>query len=84
MSEEMGRHHTHNPHRQDVCTKNKPSRYITNQYTCDMVKWLQEPTYIGGHKPRKGGHRMVSGIVRAKAKRMIAHEITNSLEDNGK
>lgn len=73
----------HNPHRQDECPKNRPSKYISMRCDWGMVQWLQEPTSYGGHKPRKGGHRMVSGIVRAKVKREIAKEITESLEDNG-
>lgn len=74
----------HNPHRQDECPKNRPSKYISMRCDWDMVGWLQEPVNFGGHKPRKGGHRMVSGIVRAKVKREIAKEITYSLADDGK
>lgn len=68
-----------NPHRQDECPKNQPSKYITTR--CGNVCWLQEPTSFGGHKPRKGGHRMVSGIVRAKVKRDISKEIKYYLEE---
>lgn len=74
----------HNPHRQDECPKNKPSKYISMRCDDTKVHWLQEPVNFGGHKPRRGGHRMVSGIVRAKVKREIAKEITYSLADDGK
>ena len=40
-----------------------------------MVSWLQEPGSFGGHKPKKGGHRMVSGIVRAKEKEELKEDI---------
>ena len=71
----------HNPHRQDECPKNHPSKYITTRCDWSRVKWLQEPTNFSGHKPRKGGHRMVSGIVRAKIRKEILKEIKDSMED---
>lgn len=71
----------HNTHRQDECPKNHPSKYITTRCDWSRVKWLQEPTNFSGHKPRKDGHRMVSGIVRAKIRQEISKEIKDSLED---
>lgn len=42
---------------------------------------MQEPGTFGGHKPKKGGHRMVSGIVRAKEKKEAEQEIDELLND---
>ena len=67
---------TDNPHKFDEMPKNRPSKYITTR--CGNVEWLQEPTSFGGHKIRREGHRMVSGIVRAKIKEEIRKDIENS------
>lgn len=66
---------TDNSHKFDEMPKNRPSKHITSK--CAKAGWLQEPGTFGGHKPKKGGHRMVSGIVRAKTK----NEIRKELED---
>ncbi len=63
-----------NPHRQDEAPKNHPSRYITTHCSAD-VHWLQESTSFGGHSIPKGGHRMVSGLVRANVKKEIRKQI---------
>ena len=65
-----------NPHHLDEMPKNCPSRLITTHCSAD-VSWLQEPTSFGGHKPRKGGHRMVSGIVRASLKEELHRDMQN-------
>ena len=65
-----------NPHHWDEMPKNLPSRLITTHCSA-YVSWLQEPTSFGGHKPRKGGHRMVSGIVRASLK----EELRRNMQD---
>ena len=57
-----------NPHRQDEMLKNSPSRLVTTHCGA-CVHWLQEPTSFGGHSIPWGGHRRVSGLVRASLKR---------------
>ena len=71
-----------NLHRQDEAPKNRPSKYISTRCDAIMVRWLQEPGSFKGHKPRKGGHRMVSGIVRAKVKKEVAKEMSAVWEEN--
>ena len=68
----------HNPHRLDEVPKNSPSRYITTHCSAD-VSWLQESTSFGGHSIPKGGHRIVSGIVRANVKEEVRKEIEAEL-----
>lgn len=67
-----------NEHRQDECPKNKPSKFITTRCNISKVSWLQESTSFGGHKIPKGGHRKVSGIVRAKVREEVRREITDA------
>ena len=57
-----------NKHRQDEMPKNSASRFIQQRIARDKISWLQEPGTFGGHKPHKGAHRMISGIIRAKLK----------------
>ena len=71
---------TKNPHRQDEAPKNKPSKYILTHCSAD-VAWLQESTSFGGHSIPKGGHRRVSGIVRANVKKEIRKQIQEELND---
>ena len=71
----------HNPHRMDEVPKNSPSRYIKTHCTAD-VHWLQESTSYGGHHIPKGGHRRVSGIVRANVKEEIRKQISEELIQN--
>ena len=68
-----------NEHRQDECPKNRPSKFITTICSFSKVAWLQEFTSYGGHKIPKGGHRKVSGIVRAKVREEVRREIVNEL-----
>ena len=68
-----------NEHRQDECPRNKPSKFITTRCSFSKVAWLQEFTSYGGHKIPKGGHRKVSGIVRAKVREEVRREIVNEL-----
>ena len=68
-----------NEHRQDECPRNKPSKFITTRCSFSKVAWLQEFTSYGGHKIPKGGHRKVSGIVRAKMREEVRREIVNEL-----
>lgn len=69
-----------NEHRQDECPKNKPSKYITLRCSFSKVAWLQESTSFGGHKIPKGGHRKVSGIVRAKVREEVRREIEDQAQ----
>ena len=59
---------------------NYPSRYITSHCSAE-VGWLQESTSFGGHSIPKGGHRRVSGLVRASVKREVRKEIESELND---
>ena len=69
-----------NPHRQDEVPKNKPSLYVTTHCSA-CVYWLQESTSFGGHSIPRGGHRRVSGLVRASVKREIQKQIDSELND---
>lgn len=71
-----------NPHRQDEAPKNWPSRFITTHCSND-ISWLEDSTSFGGHSRPKGGHRRVSGIVRASLKEETRKEIESQLEDEG-
>lgn len=68
-----------NPHRLDEVPKNSPSKYITMHCDWGLVSWLQESTSYGGHGIPKGGHRRVSGIVRARVKEEVRREISEEL-----
>lgn len=68
-----------NEHCLDEMPKNCPSKFIVQHIGFSTVQWLQEPGSFGGHKPHKGGHARVSGIVRAKVRaeyrRLIKSEL---------
>ena len=64
-----------NKHRRDEMPKNHPSRYILERIGFSKVSWLQESTSFGGHSIPTGGHRKVSGIVRAKVKEEVREQI---------
>lgn len=68
-----------NEHRQDGCPKNKPSKFITARCSLSKVAWLQESTSFGGHSIPKGGHRKVSGIVRAKVREEVRRDIEDQI-----
>ena len=70
-----------NPNRLDEMPKNSPSRYIITHCNQEKVRWLQESTSFGGHSIPKGGHRKVSGLVRASVKEEIRKEIETELND---
>ena len=70
---------TSNSHKFDEMPKNRVSKYV--RLRCPNAEWLQEPSNFCGHKPHTNGHRMVSGIVRAKVKEEIQNEIDNELND---
>jgi hypothetical protein len=71
-----------NPHRLDEVPKNYPSRYITDHCSA-CVYWLQESTSFGGHSIPKGGHRRVSGLLRANVKEEIRKQIDTELNEEG-
>lgn len=68
-----------NSHHLDEVPKNNPSRFIITH--CDIIKvrWLQESTSFGGHSIPKGGHRRVSGLVRASVKEEVRKQIETEL-----
>ena len=72
---------TDNVHSKDGMPKNKPSKYITT-HSSVYPEWVQEPTYCGGHKIQKNGHRIVSGLVRAKTKEESNKIIQEQLIDD--
>ena len=71
-----------NPHRQDEMPKNKPSRLVSMHCCSSKVDWLQDSTSFGGHSRPKGGHRRVSGLVRASLKREARRLILEQIEDD--
>ncbi len=71
-----------NPHRQDEMPKNKPSKIVTMHCSVKSVDWLQDSTSFGGHSRPKGGHRRVSGLVRASLRRGTRKLILEQLEDD--
>lgn len=73
-----------NPHRQDEMPKNKPSRLITTHCSSTKVNWLQDSTSFGGHSRPKGGHRRVSGLVRAGLRNETRKLILEQLQEDGK
>ena len=64
--------------RKDYAPRNHPSRYIITHTSAD-VNWLQESGSFGGHSIPKGGHRMVSGLVRASVKEEVRKQIESEL-----
>ena len=69
-----------NPHRLDEVPKNNPSRYITTHCSA-WVYLLQESTSFGGHSIPKGGHRRVSGLVRANVKEELRKQIEAEINE---
>ena len=61
--------------------RNRPSKFITARCKGIKVAWLQESTSFGGHSIPKGGHRKVSGIVRACLKEETRKEIQEQMKD---
>lgn len=72
---------SNNKHRLDEMPKNNPSRFITKRIKVDKVCWLQESTSYGGHSIPKGGHRKVSGILRAKLKEELREQIKSTNDE---
>lgn len=74
---------TGNEHKRDEMPKNSPSKFIRLHCSAspDMIEIINKPTYCSGHKTGKGGHRRVSGLVRANLKRETQKKIKEELED---
>lgn len=67
-----------NKHRQDEMPKNRASKLV--EYHCSAwVEWLDHPGYCEGHRPRRGGHRRVSGLVRASLKEELRKRLKEEL-----
>lgn len=75
---EIHGHNENNTHRRDEMPKNKPSKLIS--INCPNADYLCDAPNFGGHKRKKGGRRMVSGIVRSKLKRQTQKDIENNGE----
>lgn len=71
-----------NPHRQDEMPKNAPSRMVSSHCSCANIDWLQDSPTFGGHSRPSGGHRRVSGLVRACLKRETRREIESQMGDH--
>ena len=70
-----------NPHRQDEMPKNWPSRLVLTHCSAD-VSWLEDSTSFGGHSRPKGGHRRVSGLVRASLRNETRKMILEQLQED--
>ena len=71
-----------NKHRLDNMPRNRPSRMVSSHCSAD-IDWLEHPGSFGGHKPRPGGHRLVSGLVRASLKREMQRKLLEeTTQDN--
>ena len=71
---------TRNKHRQDKMPKNRASKLV-NMHCSACVDWLDHPGYCEGHRPRRGGHRRVSGLVRASLKQETRKKLKEDLEN---
>ncbi len=70
-----------NPHRQDEMPKNGPSRLVLTHCSAN-VSWLEDSTSFGGHSRPKGGHRRVSGLVRASLRNETRKLILEQLQED--
>ena len=69
-----------NPHRQDEMPKNRPSRLVLSHCSAD-ISWLEDSTSFGGHSRPSGGHRQVSGLVRASLRNENRKLVLEQLQD---
>ena len=69
-----------NPHKLDEMPKNHVSKYVST-HGGSYAAWMEDATSFGGHKRQKGGHRRVSGVVRAKVKQEIRQQINEQMEE---
>ena len=71
----------HNPHRQDEMPKNSPSKLVS-MHCSAVVSWLEDSiSAVGGHSRPVGGHRRVSGLVRASLKEETRKLMQEQLEE---
>jgi len=68
-----------NPHRLDGTPKNHPSKLVQMHCSAD-VEWLENSTSFGGHSRPSGGHRRVSGLVRASLKQELQRELVKAFD----
>ena len=71
-----------NPYRQDEMPKNRPSRLVLTHCSAD-IGWLEDSTSFGGHSRPRGGHRRVSGLVRASLRNETRKLIVEQLQEIG-
>lgn len=69
-----------NTHKRDEMPKNHVSKYVST-HGGSYAAWMEDATSFGGHKRQEGGHRRVSGIVRAKVRKEIRQQINEQMED---
>lgn len=69
-----------NEHRLNEVPKNRASKLVANHRFAD-VEWLSRPGSFRGHKPRRGGHRRVSGLVRASLKEELRKKSRKSYDN---
>lgn len=70
-----------NSHRLDEMPKNKPSKFVTTHCSTVAINWLEDSTSFGGHSRPKGGHRRVSGLVRARLRREVRRLVKEQMDD---
>lgn len=70
---------TRNPHRLDEMPKNTPSKLVL-MHCSAVVEWLEDSiSVVGGHSRSAGGHRRVSGLVRASLKEETRKQMLEQL-----
>lgn len=69
-----------NPNKLDEMPKNRPSRLVMTHCSAD-ISWLEDSTSFGGHSRPEGGHRRVSGLVRASLKREVRRMTQEQLRE---
>ena len=65
--------------RKDYSPQNHPSKYITFRCTSLKLEWVQRHSITWSHRPVRGGHSKISGIVRQKVKEEIRDEIRREI-----
>jgi|GEM_PF-7084405 len=64
-----------NQHRRDEAPKNRLPKFLQTRIDPVKIDWLQKHSVTWSHRPVKGGHSRVSGIVRQKLKEEFREEI---------
>ena len=70
-----------NVHKRDEMPKNRPSKLVSI-HGGNFIDWLQDSTSFGGHSRPKGGHRRVSGLVRASLRKETRKLILEQLQED--